>query len=111
MPRAPHDHPLPPIAWIAACNPMPGTFAEEALSGMHYTITCRGCRRHVARSARQFCAAGWGNVQVVGLHRRFVCLVCGHRGADITVSTNWPGPHPAADWAETVEARMLRNGS
>jgi hypothetical protein len=78
MPNQRHDHPLPPIAWIAACNPAEGTFAAEAVSGTYYHITCLGCRREVVRSARQFCVGGAGVVLVAGCHSRLECSACGH---------------------------------
>jgi hypothetical protein len=108
MPNQRHDHPLPPIAWIAACNPAEGTFAAEAVSGTYYHITCLGCRREVVRSARQFCAAGVGEARVANCHSRLECNACGHRGASILVCGNWTGAwqHRPEDWAETVEARM-----
>jgi hypothetical protein len=113
MARRRFDYPLPPLAWIATSQPRDGTFAHGALDGDFYWITCYGCRREIHRSARQFCAAGWGDVQVVGCQPRLICEACGHRGAMLFVGgSSWKGPPELrpADWAETAEARMPADG-
>jgi hypothetical protein len=85
-----------------------GTFAADAQDGVYYDIMCLKCRRQTSRSARQFCAMGHGQTQVVGIRKRLRCDICGNLGATITLRGYWTGPHwsKPADWAETVESRV-----
>ena len=89
--------------------PEEGTFASDAASGIYYLGRCRSCRRQSPVSALSIVRAGQGDRKVVGSQARWRCKACGNRGVDLTVTGYWTGPWDGrpADWAETVEDRML----
>jgi len=80
---------------------------EDAQAGLFFELHCTGCHHEMVVTAKTLLS--YGMRCLASEHDRLSCSKCRRRSIAIRGYGEWTGPadERPADWADTVERRML----